>query len=95
MTAMRTPPSAVEGTRHDLWSLVRGVGVLGLLSTSQSDGEATDGKGDGDVIVVAVFLWVGDSFFSAGSGKLAILASQSHAQVKSPCDCIARIASSL
>ena len=36
------------------------------------------------------FCAVGDIFFSAGSRELAILASQSHAQVKSPCDCVAK-----
>jgi len=40
------------------------------------------------------FCAVGDIFFSAGSGELMILASQSHAQVISPCDCIAKTASS-
>jgi hypothetical protein len=40
------------------------------------------------------FCAVGDIFFSIGSGKLAILASQSHAQVISPCDCEAKTASS-
>jgi hypothetical protein len=36
-------------------------------------------------------LW--DIFFSAGSGKLTILASQWHAQVISPCHCVAKTAS--
>ena len=40
------------------------------------------------------FCAVGDIFFSVGSGELAILASQSHAQVISPCDCVAKTASS-
>ncbi len=40
------------------------------------------------------FCAVGDIFFSAGSGKLTILASQSHAQVISPCDCVAKTTSS-
>jgi hypothetical protein len=34
-----------------------------------------------------------DVIFSAGSGKLTILASQWHAQVKSPCHCVAKTAS--
>ena len=39
------------------------------------------------------FCAVCDIIFSAGSGKLTILASQSHAQVESPCDCVAKTAS--
>ena len=38
------------------------------------------------------FCAVGDYFFSSGSCKLAILASQSHAQVISPCDCVSKTA---
>ena len=40
------------------------------------------------------FCAVGDIFFTLGSSKLAILVSQSHAQVISPCDCVAKTASS-
>jgi hypothetical protein len=39
------------------------------------------------------FCAVWDIIFSAGSGKLTILASQSHAQVESPCDCVAKTVS--
>ena len=39
------------------------------------------------------FCAVCDINFSAGSGKLTILASQWHAQVKSPCHCVAKTAS--
>jgi hypothetical protein len=39
------------------------------------------------------FCAVWDIIFSAGSGKLTILASQWHAQVKSPCHCVAKTAS--
>jgi hypothetical protein len=35
-----------------------------------------------------------DFIFSAGSGKLTILALQSHTQVESPCDCVAKTVSS-
>ncbi len=35
-----------------------------------------------------------DIFFTLGSGKLTMLASQSHSQVISPCDCVAKTASS-
>jgi len=40
------------------------------------------------------FCAVCDIIFSAGSGKLTILASQSHAQVESPCDSVAKTVSS-
>ena len=77
MAALRSPPRAIEGGRRVVSCLGRGMGVLGWRGyLGLHQGDATDGKGGGDVIVVAVFLWVGDSFFSAGSGKLAILASQ-------------------
>jgi hypothetical protein len=40
------------------------------------------------------FCAVCDIFFPAGSGKLTILALQSHARVISPCNCVAKTASS-
>ena len=71
------------------------MGLLGWgVYLALSQGDSTAGERDGSFIVVAYFCAVGDIIFSAGSGKLAILASQWHAQVKSPCHCVARIASS-
>ena len=40
------------------------------------------------------FCVAGDTFFSTGSKEVPILASQWHAQVISPCHCVARITSS-
>ena len=54
----------------------------------------TSANDSGRIAIIAVFCAVGDIFFSAGSGKLAILASQLHAQVISPCNCVAKTASS-
>ena len=48
----------------------------------------------GRIAIITVFLCCRRLFFSAGSGKLAILASQLHAQVISPCNCFAKTASS-
>jgi hypothetical protein len=52
-----------------------GMGVLGLRGyLALSQGDATDGKGDGCVIVVASFLVAGGQFSPRGSAKLPILA---------------------
>ena len=95
IAAVQTPPRAVRGKRRDVWSLVRGTGVLGLLSTSRIQMERlltareTEMSSSSRCVCAA-----GDTFFSTGSKKIAILASQWHAQMISPCHCVARIASS-
>ena len=61
--AARTPPCAIENRRTDVRSLGRGMDVLGLRGyLALSQGDATDGKGDGCVIVVTSFLVAGGQF---------------------------------
>jgi hypothetical protein len=58
MAALRTPPPrAIEGRWRDVRSLERGMGILGwqvYLALLQKD--ATDGKGDGSVVIITIFL---------------------------------------
>ena len=53
-----------------------GMGILGLRGyLALSQGDATDGKGDGCVIVLASFLVAGGQFSPRGSAELPILAT--------------------
>ena len=62
-------------------NLTRRVGTLMLMSAEE-------------LPLLRCFCPVGYIFFTLGSGKLTILVSQSHAQVISPCNCVAKTASS-
>ncbi len=62
-------------------NLTRRVGTLMLMTAEE-------------LPLLQCFCAVSNIFLTVGSGKLAILASQSHAQVISPCDCVAKTASS-
>ena len=76
MAALQTPPRAIEDRRPDVWSLGRGMGVIGwggYLALSQ--GDTTDGKGDGSVIIVAVFLVAVGQFSPRGSAELPAFAT--------------------
>ncbi len=62
--------------RRDARSLGRGMGILGwqvCLALSQE--EAADGKGDGSVVIVAIFLVAVGQFSPAGSAKLPAFAT--------------------
>ena len=51
------PPRTIEGRQRDVRSLGRGMGIFGwLVYLALSQEDATDGKGDGSVIIVVVFL---------------------------------------
>jgi hypothetical protein len=63
-------------------------GWLVYLALSQED--ATDGKGDGSVIIVAVFLVAVGQISPCGSAELPAFAMQSHAQVIPPYDYVAK-----
>ena len=76
MAALQTPPCAIEDRRPDVWSLGRGMGILGwggYLALLQ--GEATDGEGDGSVIIVTVLLVAVGQFSPRGSAKLPAFAT--------------------
>ena len=50
------PHRAREGRRRDVWSLGRGMGLLGWgVYLALSQGDSTDGEGDGSVVIVAIF----------------------------------------
>ena len=69
------PPRAIEDRRPDVWSLGRGMGVLGwggYLALLQ--GDAIDGEGDRLSSLQVFFVAVGQ-FSPPGSAKLAILAT--------------------
>ena len=69
------PPGTIEGRRRDARSIGRGMGILGwqvYLALSQE--EAADGKGDGSVVIVAIFLVIVGQFSTAGSAKLPAFA---------------------
>jgi len=89
----RTPPTGleVEGVPEGLQgqtgvlvgrgeNLTRHVGTLLLMTAEELPSSWC-------------FCAVYDIIFSAGSGKLTILALQWHAQVKSPCHCVTKTAS--
>jgi hypothetical protein len=64
MVALPTP-RAIEGRRCDVRSLGRGMSVFGwLVSLALSQEDETDGKGDGSVIIVAVFFHSFGSIFT-------------------------------
>ncbi len=70
------PPRAIEGRRHDVRSLGRGMGVFGwLVYLALSQEDATNGKGDGSVIIVAIFLVAVGQFSPRGSAKLPAFAT--------------------
>ncbi len=61
-------PRAIEGRRRDVRSLGRGMGVFGwqvYLALLQEN--ATDGKGDGSVVIVAIFLVAVGQFSPLGA----------------------------
>jgi hypothetical protein len=73
---LEPPPRVIENKRTDVRSLGRGMGILGLRGyLALSQGEATDGKGDGCVIIVTSFLVAGGQFSPLGSAELPILAT--------------------
>ncbi len=70
------PPHAIEGRRRDARSLGRGMGVFGwLVYLALSQEDATDGKGDRSVIIVAVFLVAVGQFSPRGSAELPAFAT--------------------
>ncbi len=65
--------ASIRGT---IRSLGRGMGILGwqvYLALLQED--ATDGEGDGSVVIVAIFLGCCGSIFTPGSAKLPAFAT--------------------
>ena len=66
--------------RSAAFALTRRVGALPLMTAE-------------DLPSSPQFWVVCGGFISAGSGKHAFLATQSHAQVSTPCDCVAKTAS--
>ncbi len=73
---LEPPPRAIENRKTDVRSLGRGMGILGLQGyLALSQGDATDGKGDGCVIVVTSFLVAGGQFSPLGSAELPISAT--------------------
>jgi hypothetical protein len=68
---LKPPPRTIENRRTDVRSLGRGMGVLGLQGyLALSQGEATDGEGDGCVIIVTSFLVAGGQFSPLGSAEI-------------------------
>ena len=63
-------------------------GWLVYLALSQED--ATDGKGDGSVIIVAVFLVAVGQFSPCGSTELPAFAMQLHAHVIPLCNYVTK-----
>ena len=74
-----------------MWSLGRGMGLLGWgVYLALSQGDSTDGEGDGSVVIVASFLVAVGQFLHPGGAKLQAFAMQLHAQVLPPCDHVAK-----
>ena len=58
-----------------MWSLGRGMGIFGwLVNLALLHEDAIDGKGDGSVIIVAVFLVAVGQFLPHGSADLPAFA---------------------
>ncbi len=54
------PHRVREGRRRDVWSLGRGMGLLGWgVYLALSQGDSTDGEGDGSVIIASFLVAVG------------------------------------
>ncbi len=70
------PLHTIEGKRRDARSLGRRMGVFGwLICLALSQEDATDGEGDGSVIIVAVFLVAVGQFSPRGSAELPAFAT--------------------
>ena len=75
MAALRTP-SVIAGRQRDVRSLGRGMEVFGwLVYPDLLQEDTTDGKGDGSVIIVAVFLVAVGQFSPRGSAELPAFAT--------------------
>jgi len=62
------PHRAREGRRRDVWSLGRGMGLLGCgVYLALSQGDSTDGEGHGSVVIVAIFGGGGSIFTPWGA----------------------------
>jgi hypothetical protein len=92
-SAPRVKPLRVEDRPRDLRVLGRGMGVLLPRVTASFLVKDTFGHNDGNLIVffAQVFGW-GGIFFTLGTARIAILASQLHMAVLPPCNCETRIA---
>jgi hypothetical protein len=87
-----SPADTKSGRGRVGMGLGKGSGVLSPGVKASFLAKDAFGHDDGNCAIVTAIFVDCDKFFTSGSARLAILASQSHRLVLPPCDCDARIA---